>query len=163
MREIRSRPVFLITGRSGYKKGVTMTIRAQNLETIHPVYATFGVHQTGSIDDLKDADIGKPVGLTGDYEVGPAAAGSAFLGKLTALTLTDADDGERLATVQIGGRCTLPISSTYPGVGDRVVGGAGGTIKQAPALTGDDPAGGNIARGTVIAVNGTTECTLILN
>jgi hypothetical protein len=29
-------------------------------------------------------------------------------------------------------------------------------------LTGYDPDGGNVARGTVIAVNGTSECTLIL-
>jgi hypothetical protein len=140
-----------------------MTIRAQNLETISPVYATFGVHQTGGIDDLKDSDIAKAVSLTGDYEVGPASSGSTLLGKLIALTLTDADDGERLATVQIGGICILPISSTYPVVGDRLVGGTGGTVKQAPALTGNDPAGGNISRGTVIAVNGTSECTLILN
>lgn len=140
-----------------------MTIRAQNLETIHPVFATFAIHQTAGVDDLKDANIGQPVSLTGDYEVGPTAAGSILLGKLIALTLSDADDGERLATIQIGGICTLPISSTYPGVGDRVVGGTSGTVKQAPALAGDDPAGGNVARGTVIAVNGTTECTLILN
>jgi len=140
-----------------------VTIRAQNLETIHPVYATFGLHQSDSVDDLKDADIGKAVSLTGDYEVGPTSAGSILLGKLVALTLTDADDGERLATIQIGGICTLPVSATNPATGNRVVGGTAGTIKQAPALTGDDPAGGNVARGTVIAVNGTSECTLILN
>jgi len=140
-----------------------MTIRAQNLETISPVYATFAVHQTDGTDDLKDDNIGQAVSLTGDYEVGPASAGSVLLGKLTALTLTDADNGERLATVQIGGICILPISATYPGVGDRIVGGPSGTVKQAPALAGDDPAGGNIARGTVIAVNGTIQCTIILN
>jgi len=140
-----------------------MTIRAQNLETIHPVFATFAIHQSAGVDDLKDADIGKAVSLTGEYEVGPTTAGSILLGKLIALTLTDADDGERLATVQIGGICSLPISATYPVVGNRVVGGTSGTIKQAPVLTGYDPAGGNVARGTVIAVNGTTECTLILN
>lgn len=140
-----------------------MTIRAQNLETIHPVYATFAIHQTGGVDDLKDADIGTAVTLTGGYEVGPAASGSTLLGKLVALTLMDADDGDRLATVQIGGICTLPISATYPTVGDRVVGGGSGTVRQAPALTGNDPAGGNIARGTVLAVTGTSECTLMLN
>lgn len=139
-----------------------MTIRAQNLETIHPVYATFTIHQTGGVDDLKDTDIGLPVTLSGDYEIGSCSVASILLGKLTALTLTDADDGERLATVQIAGICTLPISTTYPTVGDRVVGGSAGTVKQAPALTGDDPAGGNIARGTVVAVNGTVSCTIIL-
>lgn len=140
-----------------------MTVRSQNLETINPVYATFSIHQTDSVDDLKNTNIGEPVGLTGDYEVGRTSAGSTLLGKLVALTLTDADDGQRLATVQIGGICTLPISTTNPAVGDRVVGGTPGTVKQAPALTGNDPAGGNVARGTVIAVSGTTECTLIFN
>jgi len=140
-----------------------VTIRPQNLETIHPVYATFSIHQTGGVDDLKDLNLGQAVSLTANYEVGPASAGSIVLGKLIALTLTDADTGKRLATVQIGGICTLPISSTYPAVGNRVIGGSTGTVKQATLLTGYDPAGGNVARGTVIAVNGATECTLILN
>ncbi|MEZ5360150.1 MAG: hypothetical protein R3F48_15140 [Candidatus Zixiibacteriota bacterium] len=140
-----------------------MTIRAQNLETIHPVYATFAISQTAGVDDLKDAQIGNAVSLSGNYEVGPASSGTTILGKLTALTLTDADDGERLATVQIGGICTLPVSATIPSVGDRVVGGDSGTVRQAPALASNDPAGGNIARGTVLAVNGTSSCILILN
>jgi hypothetical protein len=140
-----------------------VTVRAQNLETVHPVYATFAIHQTGGVDDLKNDDIGKAVTLTDDYEIGPATSNSLLLGKLVALTLSDADDGERLATIQIGGICTLPISATYPQVGDRVIGGGSGTVKQAPVLTGYDPAGGNIARGTVVAVSGTTECTIILN
>lgn len=140
-----------------------MSIREQNLETISPIFASFAISQTSSVDNLKDADIGKAVTLTGNYEVGPCTADSVFLGKLVSLTLTDADDGERMATVQIGGICRMPISSAYPQVGDRVVGGDGGTVKQAPALTGDDPAGGNIARGTVLEVNGTYDCTLLLN
>ena len=140
-----------------------MTIRAQNLETIAPVYATFLVSQTGGIDDLKNDNIGQAVSLTGNYEVGPSSSGSIITGKLIALTLSDADDGERLATVQIGGICSLPVSATIPNIGDRVVGGTAGTVRQAPALTADDPAGGNVARGTVIAVNGSSSCTLILN
>jgi len=64
--------------------------------------------------------------------------------------------------VQICGIMTVPITTTYPTIGDRVVGGASGTVKQAPVLTGYDPVGGNIARGTVIAVNGTSECTVVL-
>jgi len=140
-----------------------MAIREQNLEAIAPVLATFSIHQTTGSDDLADADIGKAVTLTDDYEVGPCTDGSILLGKLIALTLTDADNGERQATVQIGGICILSTAATYPTVGNRVVGGAGGTIKQAPALGGNDPAGGNIARGTVLKVNGTTNCTIILN
>ncbi|MEE9442872.1 MAG: hypothetical protein V3V99_09425 [candidate division Zixibacteria bacterium] len=139
-----------------------MTIRAQNLEAINPVYATFNIHQTSSVDDLKDANIGEPVSLTGNYEAGQTSAGSILLGKLVALTLTD-NDGDRLATVQIGGICTLAVSATVPSVGNRVVGGTAGTVKQAPVLAADDPAGGNIDRGTVIAVSGSTSCTLILN
>ncbi len=140
-----------------------MGIRDQNLEATGATFATFSIKQTGGVDDLKDADIGKAVKLTSNNQAGPTTDGSVFIGKLIDLTLTDANDGKRVATVQIGGVMTVPITTTYPQVGDRVVGGANGTVKQAPALTGYDPAGGNISRGTVISVNGTTECTLILN
>jgi hypothetical protein len=140
-----------------------MGIRDQNLEATGAVFASFSVKQTGGVDDLKDADMGKAVTLSGGNQVGPAVDGSVPLGKLIDLTLTDADNGKRVATVQVGGVMTVPITTTYPQVGDRVVGGANGTVKQAPALTDYDPAGGNVARGTVIAVSGTTDCTLILN
>lgn len=140
-----------------------MTVRDQNLEAIAPMLATFQIKQTGGVDDLKDANIGEPVTLTGNNEVGPIGAGDHLLGKLIALTLTDNDDGDRLATVQVGGICRLAISATYPQVGNRVVGGSSGTVKQAPALAGNDPAGGNIARGTVLEVNGTTDCVILLN
>jgi predicted RecA/RadA family phage recombinase len=140
-----------------------MGIRDQNLEATGAIFATFSVKQTAGVDDLKDSDIGKTVKITGNNQVGPTTDGSVFLGKLVDLTLTDAEAGKRVATVQISGVMTVPITTTNPQVGDRVVGGAGGTVKQAPALTGYDPAGGNIARGKVIAVNGTIECTLILN
>lgn len=140
-----------------------MGIRDQNLEATGAIFATFSIKQTSGVDDLKDLDIGKTVKITGNNQVGPTTDGSIFLGKLVDLTLTDAEVGKRVATVQISGVMTVPITTTNPQVGDRVVGGAGGTVKQAPALTGYDPAGGNIARGTVIAVNGTSECSLILN
>jgi hypothetical protein len=140
-----------------------MGIREQNLEATGAVFATFSIKQTAGVDDLKDSDIGKAVKITGNNMVGPTTDGSVFLGKLVDLSLTDQEAGKRVATVQISGVMTIPITTTYPQVGDKVVGGAGGTVKQAPALTGYDPAGGNIARGTVIAVNGTSECTLILN
>jgi len=139
-----------------------MGIRDQNLEATGAVFATFSIKQTGGVDDLKDADIGQAVTLSGNNQVEPSTDGSVFLGKLIDLTLTDADDGKRVATVQIGGVMTVSITTTYPQVGDRVVGGANGAVKQAPALTDYDPAGGNVARGTVISVNGTTECTVIL-
>jgi len=140
-----------------------MTIREQNLDTIAPMLATFAIHQSAGVDDLKDVDIGAAVMLTGNYEIGPCTDGSQVLGKLITLSLSDADDGERKATVQVGGICRLPVAATYPEVGNRVVGGASGTVKQAPALTGDDPAGGVIARGTVLEINGTSDCTILLN
>ncbi len=139
-----------------------MGIRDQNLESTGATFVTFSIKQTGGVDDLKDADSGKAVTLTGNNQVGPATDNSVFLGKLVDLTLTDSDNGKRVVTVQIGGIMTVPITTAYPTVGDRVVGGADGTVKQAPALTGYDPAGGNVARGTVIAVNGTSECTVVM-
>ncbi|NIP42221.1 MAG: hypothetical protein GWN61_07805 [candidate division Zixibacteria bacterium] len=139
-----------------------MSVREQNLETVAPVFATFSIHQTGGVDDLADEDIGSTVSLTGNFEIGPASDESVVLGKLIALSLSDIDTGERVATVQIGGVMTLPITTTYPTIGDRIVGGVSGTVKQAPALTSDDPAGGNIARGTVLEVNGTSSCTVYM-
>lgn len=139
-----------------------MTIRDHDLETIAPVLATFKIKQTSGVDELKDAHIGKPVMLTASNEVGLITTGSQLLGKLIALTLTDDDDGQRVASVQIGGTCRLPVSTTVPSVGNAVVGGTGNTVRQAPALAGNDPAGGNVARGTVLAVNGTTDCVIWL-
>jgi hypothetical protein len=139
-----------------------MSVREQNLQTVGFLAATFKIHQTGGVDDLKDDDIGNAVTITGDYEAGPGSNGDILLGKLISLSLTDADVGKRVATVQIGGICTLPVVSTVPSVGDRVVVDGSGSVKQAPALGGDDPAGGNVARGTVIDINGTSEVTLIL-
>jgi len=139
-----------------------MGIRDQNLEAVNQVLATFSIKQTAGVDDLNDSHIGKAVKLTGNNQIGPTTDGSKVLGKLVGLTLTDADNGKRVATVQIAGIMILPITTTYPTIGDRIVGGASGTVKQAPVLTGYDPAGGNIARGMVISVNGTVDCTVVL-
>ncbi len=139
-----------------------MAVRDQNLDAVAPVLATFTIKQTTGVDDLKDANIGEPVVLTASGEVGPIGDGDQLLGKLISLTLSDSDDGDRLATVQVGGICRLAITTTYPTVGNRVVGGASGTVKQAPTVA-SDPAGGNVARGTVLDVNGTTDCVILLN
>jgi len=139
-----------------------MSVRDQNLEAVAPVLATFKISQTAGVDDLKDTNIGRAVTLTAGGEVGPIGDGEQLVGKLISLTLTDADNGDRLATVQVGGICRLPIAATYPTVGDRVVGAANGTVKQAPAVA-SDPVGGNIARGTVLEVNGTVDCVILLN
>ena len=139
-----------------------MSVRDQNLEAIAPVLAAFNISQTAGVDDLKDDNIGEPVMLSASNEVGPITVDGQLLGKLISLTLTDNDDGERLATVQVGGICRLATSATYPTIGNRVVGGTSGTVKQAPTAA-SDPAGGNIARGTVLEVNGTSNCVILLN
>jgi hypothetical protein len=140
-----------------------MAIREHNLDTIGALTATFKVHQTTGNDDLKDSDIGKAVALMGNYEVGFGLNGDILIGKLIDLSLTDNDKGRRVATVQIGGIMTLPAAATVPVLGNRVVVNGVGAVRQAPVLTGYDPAGGNVARGTVVNVNGTTDVTLILN
>lgn len=140
-----------------------MSIRDHNLDAVAPMLATFKLHQTSGADDLKDADIGLAVMLTGNDEIGPITNNGQLLGRLISLTLSDKDDGDRLATVQIGGICRLPIAVTYPVVGNRVIGAGNGAVKQAPALATDDPAGGNVARGTVLAVNGTSDSVILLN
>ncbi len=139
-----------------------MAIRPQRLETIAPVIASFAISQTASVDDLKDADIGKAVTISANTTVSPCTDGDQVIGKLIALTLTDADDGERVASVQIGGICRLTTATTFPVVGNRILGAVGGAVKQAPALIGNDPAGGNIARGAVLVVNGPTDCLVLL-
>ena len=140
-----------------------MAVRDQNLDSVAPVIATFKIQQTASVDNLKDTDIGKPVKLTGNGEVGPIGAGDILLGKLMALTLTDGDNGKRLASVQVAGICRLAVSATVPVVGNKVVGGTAGTVKQATVLAAFDPAGGNVARGLVLEVNGTTDCVILLD
>ncbi len=140
-----------------------MATRELNLETTGALYATFKIHQTAGVDDLQDDDIGKAVTIVGNYEIGLGNSGDILLGKLIDLSLTDADNGKRLATVQVGGIVTLPAAATIPAIGNRVVVNGAGAVRQAPALTGNDPAGGNVARGTVIKVEGTSDVTLILN
>ena len=88
-----------------------MGIRDQNLEATGAIFATFSIKQTGGVDDLKDSDLGKAVKLTGNNQVGPTTDGSVFLGRLVDLTLTDADNGKRVATAQIGGVMIVPITT----------------------------------------------------
>ena len=140
-----------------------MGVRDQNLEATGAVYLTFEISQTAGVDDLKDSDIGKAVQLASSNRVKATTDGALLLGKLVALTQTDADNGKRKATVQVAGVMTLGIGATYPITGNRIAGAANGKVKQAPVLTGYDPAGGNIARGIVLSVSGTSDCTLLLD
>ncbi|MBD3170147.1 MAG: hypothetical protein GF307_11735 [candidate division Zixibacteria bacterium] len=140
-----------------------MSVRTQNLDAVGAVYATFDIYQNVGLDELDDDDIGKAVTMTGSYECGFGSDGGVLLGKLVAISPTNGGNGERKATVQVAGIMTLPMVETNPTGGNRVVVDGSGSIKQAPALGGNDPAGGNVGRGTVIAVNGTSSATLILN
>lgn len=140
-----------------------MAIRDFDLEALAPVVTSFKIKQTTpGTDDIKDVHIGKPVTITASNEVGLVTNGGLVLGKLISLTLSDGDPGKRVASVQIKGAMRLAVSATVPVVGNAIVGGASNTVKQAPALTGNDPAGGTIARGTVLEVNGTTDCVVLL-
>ena len=131
----------------------------RNLEAIAPVLATFTIKQTDGVDELKDANLGDPVKLTGNFEIGCIDDGKQLLGKLISLSLCDDRDGERLATVQIGGICRLAISMPYPQIGNGVVGGATqGTVRRADSMFHN-----NITRGIVMCVDGTIDCMVLLN
>lgn len=137
-----------------------MGIRDPSLEATGAMFATFSIGQTPEgIDKLKDADIGKAVRLTGNNQVGPTMDRSVVLGKLVDLTLTDKDNGKRVATIQIAGIVPLPLADgpayAVPQVNEQVVGADRGYVCRPPCLL-------STARGTVISVNGKTECTLIL-
>lgn len=121
------------------------------LEALAPVLMTFGIKRTGGVNDLKDDNIGEPVMLTGNLEVGRICEGGQLLGKLICLTLTDEDDRDRIATVQIGGICRLALSKSvsYPAIGARLIGGEGGTVRAATLIVTDGVYEG---RGTVLGI-----------
>jgi hypothetical protein len=125
---------------------------------IGALYATFDVHQTAGEYDLTADDVGKAAVLSGNNEVDLGSDGDALLGRLEAVR-------NGLATVQVAGVVRLDVNTgqTAPSVGDAVVVDGAGKVYQAPALTGYDPAGGNIARGTVLAVDSTNNtCDVLL-
>ena len=121
------------------------------------LYATFDIDTTGSNYDLTSDDVGDAVSLSGNNEVDHGTNGGQLLGRLE-----QANGG--LATVQIAGiaRFNINTGETAPGLGNRVVVDGAGKVYQAPAVA-DAPAGGNIARGTVIAVDATNDtCDVLL-
>ncbi|MFH1743023.1 MAG: hypothetical protein ABIH23_28795 [bacterium] len=124
------------------------------------LYATFEIDTTASEYDLTSDNIGDAVSLSGNNEVDHGTDGGELLGRLEHV-----DAG--LATVQIAGvaRFNINTGEDAPGLGDGVVVDGAGKVYQAPAIDGatGDPAGGNIARGTVIAVDSTNHtCDIIL-
>lgn len=125
---------------------------------IGALYASFNVHQTGGVYDLTGTDVGKAVALSNNNEVSLGADGGALLGRLEAVK-------NGLATVQVAGVVRLEVNTgkTAPNVGERVVIDGAGKVYQAPALVGNDPAGGNVARGTVVAKDTTNNtCDVLL-
>ena len=125
---------------------------------IGALYATCDVHQTAGNYDLVADDVGKAVSLSGSNEVDLGSDGGVLLGRLETV-------GNGLATVQVSGVVRLEVNTgqTAPAVGDRVVVDGAGKVYQAPALAADDPAGGNVARGTVLAVDDVNHtCDLLL-
>jgi len=126
---------------------------------IGALYATFNIHKTGDDYDLEESNVGDAVVLSGSNQINHGSNGGQLLGRLEHVSGS-------LATVQIRGvaRFRLKSGMTAPGVGNSVVVDGAGEIYQAPAVaeSAGDPAGGNIAHGTTIAVDGTSTGDLLL-
>lgn len=124
---------------------------------IGALYASFLVELAEGEPTLDREDVGKAVGVVADRTVGLGEDGGRLLGRLEAV------EGE-LATVQLGGvaRLALAEGKTAPQLGDAVVVDGAGAVYQAPALAGNDPAGGNVARGIVLALDSTAGVADIL-
>jgi len=126
---------------------------------IGALYATFQIHKSGEFYDLNETHLGHAVSLCGNNEINLGSDGSMLLGRLEHVN-------GNLATVQIRGvvRLALSAGKTAPIVRNGVVVDGAGKVYQAPSIPGGtgDPAGGNIARGTALSVNGTTECDVLL-
>jgi len=114
---------------------------------IGALYGTFTVSETGGAYDLDADNLGDAVSLSDSNEISLGSDGGQLLGRLEYVA-------GGLATAQIRGVIRLRINTgkTAPSVGNGVVVDGAGKVYQAPAVAGD-PAGGNIARGTVIAVD----------
>lgn len=124
---------------------------------IGALYATFEINKAGANYDLAVTDIGKAVSLAGNNKISAGSDGSQLLGRLEYVA-------GGLATVQIAGVARLAINTgkTAPAAGNKVVADGTGKVYQAPTVDAD-PAGGNIARGTVLSVNSSEHtCDVLL-
>jgi len=114
------------------------------------LYATFQIDTTAGVSDLTINNLGDAVSLSASNEVDHGSDGGVLLGRLEHV-------GDGLATVQIAGvaRFAVNTDKTAPVVGNGVVVDGAGKVYKAPAIAegSDVPAGGNPARGTVIAVD----------
>ncbi len=127
---------------------------------IGALYATFEIDKTGETYDLTIDNVGDAVSLSGNNEVDHGSDGNQLLGRLEHVC-------GGLATVQVAGVARLEINTgkTAPDVGNGVVVDGAGKVYQAPYIDGavGDPPGGNIARGTVLAVDNTNHtCDVLL-
>ncbi|MGI6454914.1 MAG: hypothetical protein ACOX5R_04755 [bacterium] len=124
---------------------------------IGALYGTFEINQTGENYDLSAEDVGCAVALAGNNKVNKGLDGARLLGRLEHAC-------GRLATVQIAGVVRLELNSGkgMPQVGDAVVIDGAGKVYQAPALISYDPAGGTLARGTILAIDSTNHLCDIL-
>ncbi|RJP20419.1 MAG: hypothetical protein C4527_24905 [Candidatus Omnitrophota bacterium] len=127
---------------------------------IGALYATFEIDQTGAAYDLTIDNVGDAVSLSGNNEVDHGSDGGQLVGRLEHVC-------GGLATVQIAGvaRFSVNTTKTAPAVGNGVVVDGAGKVYRAPAVDGaaGDPAGGNIARGSTLAVdNANHTCDVLL-
>jgi hypothetical protein len=132
-------------------------VRTIDNNGIGALYATFEVHQSGEDYDLTLDDVGTAVSLVGNQTISHGSDAGQVVGRLEHVA-------GGLATVQVAGVVRLAVNTgkTAPGVGDAVVVDGAGKVYQAPAVS-EDPAGGNIARGTVLAVDSVDHtCDILL-
>jgi len=124
------------------------------------LYGTFEIDTTAGEYDLSASNIGDAVALSGNNEVDHGSDGGKLLGRLEHVS------GD-LATVQVAGIARFDINTTKdaPQPGNGVVVDGAGKVYQAPVIAegSDVPAGGNVARGTVIAIDSTNHtCDVLL-
>lgn len=119
-------------------------------------YASFSISKTGENYDLTDSDLGKAVVLSADNTINLGSDGGSLIGRLEHVV-------GGLATVQISGVVRMDVngSKTAPDVGNAVVVDGAGKVYQSPTLT-DVPAGGDVARGTVLSVDTTNNIADVL-
>ena len=127
---------------------------------IGALFGTFNISKTGDDYDLTIDNVGDAVYPSDSNEVNHGTDGNQLLGRLEHVC-------GGLATVQIAGVARFDIDSgkTEPAVGNGVVVNGAGKVYQAPAIAGGtgDPAGGNIARGTVLWIDSTNHlCDVLL-
>ena len=133
-------------------------VRTVDNHGIGALYATFNIHKTGDDYDLDETNLGDAVTLSSSNEIDLGSCGDQLLGRLEHVA-------GGLATVQIRGVIRFALSDlSIPEIGNGVVVDGMGRVYQAPAIPDGYgvEAGGSIARGSTIAVDGRSECDVLL-